>query len=66
MCRSVHVRLSEAERRTAARMWGVMVPVYACIGLVLLTTLVLNAGSRDGAMVADATHAAPMRTAPMR
>jgi hypothetical protein len=67
MCRSVHVLLSESERKAASRMtWGVMVPIYASIGLVLLATLALNVGSREGKMVAEARAAAPGTAANQR
>ena len=59
MCRSVQVLLTESERKATTRMWGIMVPIYASVGLLLLASLAFDSGSRDGRTIAEASAAAP-------
>ena len=48
MCRHVHVRLSEADERAVRKIYGVMVPVFASIALMLLATVALMQPPRQG------------------
>jgi hypothetical protein len=58
MCHFGQVRLTESDRKAVRGLWGVIIPVYASIGLCVLAALAFHAGSRDGRMMAQASNPA--------
>jgi len=58
MCRSVHVRLTSSEQKAVAKWTGVMIPVYALIGLFFLVTLTLAPQLRADKTIAIAAGSA--------
>jgi hypothetical protein len=57
MCHHVHVQanLTPAEKRAARKMYGVMIPVYASIALMMLAALAATHQPQRGAtMTAEA------------
>ncbi len=58
MCRAVHVRLTSSDQKAIAKWTGVMIPVYASIGLFVLVTLALAPQLRTDKTTAVAADAA--------
>jgi hypothetical protein len=61
MCRSVHVRLSQAETEQVRSLKGVLIPIYASVALALLAVVALTAAPRPDMPVAVADSAAAER-----
>jgi len=47
MCQSVRVRLAPSQRATIKKWYGVIIPIYASIGLFILGGLIFTQGPRS-------------------
>jgi hypothetical protein len=63
MCRSVRVRLSPSERQDAARLTGILLPVYASIVLLLAAGVYVTHAMRGGTLTAASQAARSPSTA---
>jgi hypothetical protein len=63
MCRSVRVRLSPSERQDAARLTGILLPVYASIVLLLAAGVYATHAMRGGTVMAASSHAPAIASA---
>jgi hypothetical protein len=62
MCRHVHVRLTPSDENAVRKMYGVMVPVFASIVLLLFGAITLKLPPRAGeALTAEAAPVADRR-----
>jgi hypothetical protein len=61
MCRSVHVRLSQAETEQVRSLKGVLIPIYASVALALLAVVAFTAAPQTDAPIAVADSAAAER-----
>jgi len=58
MCHHVHVKLTAPETKAVRKMYGIMVPVFASIVLLLLAAITLTQPPRAGdVLMAEATSA---------
>jgi hypothetical protein len=57
MCHAVRVKLTDAETKAARKLYGIMVPVYASLALVMLAAVMLSSGQRPADGIAVAQHA---------
>jgi hypothetical protein len=65
MCHHVHVKLTPAEEKAVRKMYGIMVPVFASVILVLVAAIAFTQPPRgsDKLLTADAASAASLADA---
>jgi hypothetical protein len=58
MCHSVRIKLSPAETKEVKKLWGVMVPIYASVALIIAASIVINYAPRASEGIAVAKNGA--------
>lgn len=58
MCHSVRIKLSPAETKEAKKLWGVMIPIYASVALVIAASIFINYVPRSNEGIAVAKNGA--------
>ena len=59
MCHHVHVRLTDNDERAVRKMYGIMVPIYASVALVLLAAIALTQPLHGRGKILTADAAVP-------
>jgi len=63
MCRHVHVQLSPSDEKAVRKMYGIMVPVFASVVLMLVAAIAFTQPLRTGEVLTADTAQAPVTAA---